>query len=57
MKWMTWGRQLAALSHPFFGWEDSPTKVDLILTSVLEDLSKHQTEIGVPHQSPGLALM
>ena len=33
-----------ALSHPFFGWEGSPTKIDyrkkgtLILTSLLEDL-------------------
>ena len=34
----------SALSHPFFGWEGSPTKIDyrkkgtLMLTSLLEDL-------------------
>ena len=34
----------SALSHPFFGWEGSPAKIDyrkkgtLILTSLLEDL-------------------
>ena len=33
--------------HPFFGWEDSPTRIDyrkngtLILTSLLEDLVSH----------------
>ena len=29
-----------ALSHPFFGWEGSPTQIDFILTSILEDLGR-----------------
>ena len=43
---LTRSPQLGALSHPFFGWEGSPTKIDcrkkgtLILTSPLEDLAE-----------------
>ena len=42
---LAWTRSpSSALSHPFVGWEGSPTKIDyrkrgtLILTSLLEDL-------------------
>ena len=42
--------QLGTLSHPFFGWEGSPTKIDilktvgtLILASPLEDLREGDT--------------
>ena len=45
---------IGALSHPFFGWEGSPTKIDyikkgtLILTSPLVDLDVGQHRFGIP---------